>query len=396
MPNLLVKLKMEEKFTNYIENKKKICFVLRSHYKYRLGGAELQAHFIARELYRTGWEVHYVFDKSGILQQGFDNGLVLHNLRDYGSSHCFLNYLSLKKKLQEINPDIIYQRMGFAYTGAVARFAKTYNKKFVWATSHVKDCEKKRFISSLKEYDGNLLKKFLLAIEYGIHDYLCDYGIKNANVIVVQTKEQKDLLAKNWGVESTIIKNGHLVPTKLPQKENPPIVLWLASLKRQKQAEKFIKLARRCKELNCKFILAGRSLGKGYLEELLQQMQGLPNIEYFGGVTFEESNELIGCASVFVNTSKYEGFPNTFIQAWMRETPTVSLNVDPDDVIKKNKLGFHSGSFEQMVKDVRFLMQNKRVRQEMGRNARKYAIREHDFRKIAPKYIELIEEMVKK
>ncbi len=237
------------------------------------------------------------------------------------------------------------------------------------------------------------MKKFLLAIEYGIHDYLCDYGIKNANVIVVQTKEQKDSLAKNWGVESTIIKNGHLIPTKLPQKENPPIVLWLASLKRPKQAEKFIKLARQCKELNCKFILAGRSLGKGYLEELLHQMQGLLNIEYVRGVTFEESNRLIGHASVFVNTSKYEGFPNTFIQAWMRETPTVSLNVDPDDVIKKNKLGFHSGAFEQMVKDVRFLIENKKVRQEMGRNARKYATEEHDINKTIPQYIKLFESL---
>ncbi|MBA7642336.1 hypothetical protein ES703_50026 [subsurface metagenome] len=142
--------------------------------------------------------------------------------------------------------------------------------------------------------------------------------------------------------------------------------------------------------------MAGRPLDKAYLEELLEQMEGLPNIEYVGGVSFEESNELIGRASVFVNTSKYEGFPNTFIQAWMRETPTVSLNVDPDDVIKKNRLGFHSRSFEQMVKDVKFLIENKRIRQEMGRNARKCAIREHDIRKIVPEYIELIEKTINK
>ncbi len=71
---------MEEKFTNYIK-KKKICFVLRSYYKYRLGGAELQAYFIARELYEKCWEVHYVFDKSGILQREFDDGIVFNNKR---------------------------------------------------------------------------------------------------------------------------------------------------------------------------------------------------------------------------------------------------------------------------------------------------------------------------
>jgi len=115
-------------------------------------------------------------------------------------------------------------------------------------------------------------------------------------------------------------------------------------------------------------------------------MQGLPNIEYIGGLTFDESNELVGRASIVLNTSKYEGFPNTFIQAWMRETPTVSLNIDPDDVVKKNKLGFHSRSFEHMVKDTQFLIANKEAREEMGRNARRYAEKNHDISEIARSY----------
>ena len=39
--------------------------------------------------------------------------------------------------------------------------------------------------------------------------------------------------------------------------------------------------------------------------------------------------------------------------------------------------------------------QNCTVVQQMGRNVRKYAIREHDIKKIVPKYVELIEKMVK-
>ncbi len=37
-----------------------------------------------------------------------------------------------------------------------------------------------------------------------------------------------------------------------------------------------MKSTRRCKQLNCKFILAGCPSDKGYLEELVEQMQGLP------------------------------------------------------------------------------------------------------------------------
>lgn len=231
-------------------------------------------------------------------------------------------------------------------------------------------------------------------MEAKLSDKLYLFAKKHADEILVQTQQQQNLIRKNIGLSSIVIPNGHCVPIRI-RKNNSTTILWLASLKRWKQPELFIELARCCQNLDCKFVLAGRQSDKGYLGELLEQMNGVSNIEYIGGVTFEESNELIGRASVFVNTSKYEGFPDTFIQAWMRETPTVSLNVDPDDVIKNYKLGFHSGSFVQMVKDVRFLVENEEVKQEMGRNARKYALREHDVKKIVPKYIELFQSLKK-
>jgi glycosyltransferase involved in cell wall biosynthesis len=188
-----------------------------------------------------------------------------------------------------------------------------------------------------------------------------------------------------------VLKNRHPVPIKLPQKKNPPIVLWLASLKRLKQAELFIELAKACQDLNCRFILAGRCSDKGYLSELLMQMQGLSNIEYIGRVTFEESDELIGCASVCVNTSKYEGFPNTFVQAWMRKVPVVSLNVDPDDILVSEGIGFHSGNMENMVADVKNLINNKGLREEMGEKAQKYAFEHHTPEKNVKKIVKLFD-----
>ena len=50
-----------------------------------------------------------------------------------------------------------------------------------------------------------------------------------------------------------------------------------------------------------------------------------------------EVNALLEHTDLLVNTSDYEGFSNTFIQAWMRRVPVVSLRVDPDRLLSPRR-----------------------------------------------------------
>jgi glycosyltransferase involved in cell wall biosynthesis len=111
----------------------------------------------------------------------------------------------------------------------------------------------------------------------------------------------------------------------------------------------------------------------------MRSIEATPNLTYVGQKTQREVNELFATASVFVNTSLYEGFPNTFIQAWMRGVPVASLQVDPDGVLGEQQIGICAGSEAGLVAAVRALVADVDRRNAYGRRAQDYAMKTHSL-----------------
>ncbi len=161
-----------------------------------------------------------------------------------------------------------------------------------------------------------------------------------------------------------------------------------------KQAELFVKLAKEIPDAIFQMIGGPIHDEVQYYEELKKSANETQNLDFLGFVPYQEVNQYFERAAIFVNTSTHEGFPNTFLQAWANYTPVVSLNIDPDEIICNIKLGFHSKTFEQLILDVKRLLHDKQLRDEMGRNARAYVEREHDISNLIPKYEKLFSDLV--
>ena len=185
--------------------------------------------------------------------------------------------------------------------------------------------------------------------------------------IIAQTEHQGDLLQQYYGRRpSAIIPNFHPFPQEVFEKGKEIRVVWIANMKPLKQPEVFVRMARDLLGMRgVKFIMIGRAYNTKWDREMLKEMSALENLEYLGERSLDEVNEVLAKAHIFVNTSTYEGFPNTFIQAWMRKVPVVSLNVNPDNVIDHKGIGFFSKTYEQLVKHITILINDTKLRNEM-------------------------------
>jgi glycosyltransferase involved in cell wall biosynthesis len=111
----------------------------------------------------------------------------------------------------------------------------------------------------------------------------------------------------------------------------------------------------------------------------MRSIAATPNVMYVGEKRQSEINQLFARSHLFVNTSRYEGFPNTFIQAWMREVPVVSLDVDPDDVLERESIGVHAKSMDRLIAAIRSYVTDHAKRAEHGARARRYAMLRHSL-----------------
>ena len=351
-------------------SKKRLCVLMQGHWSRVMGGSQYQAKCIIEELNKTGkYDIVFLtrdhrpdYRPKGyrLVQYGYPGA------HKRGFHRIPFEMVTLPRALRKIDPDIIYQRVGCAQTGISAHYARKNNCKMVWHIAHDSDLERHQ------------LKLSRFIIYRWLERKLLNYGIKHATQIIAQTEDQKAMLEKNFKRSPTeVIPNFHPLPTETVEKRYPVKVAWVANLKIMKQPEIFIRLADEMKNAaNVQFLMIGEMQGsKPAKQRYAKMIENVQNLRYLGGQSQEVVNATLAESHIFVNTSLQEGFPNTFIQAWLRKVPVVSLHVDPDKLIERYKIGFVAGSIEKLREKVSMLVSDDELREHMGNNAKTFANR---------------------
>lgn len=372
-----------------LENIKfKICFVSLNSYPLLkginlgyIGGAETQQILLAKELKKRGYKISFITygEKNKNIEIVDDIEIFpAYERNNLKYLPFFRKAIYIIRKMKNVNADIYFYRSGSP--GIISIFGKLLQKKVIY------------MISSDAVVCGEAInKKDLLRILLGKLAHFFD--IKLSDKVIVQNNFQKSKLKERFNVYGIIIKNSLDISLQFNKKSIGDYLLWVGTIRSIKQPELFLKLAEYFPIYN--FIMIG-GMGRDIklFKQITEATKKFHNIKFLGFVDRDKIFDYYKNAILLVNTSKIEGFPNVFLESWLYSIPVVSLNVDPDGIISKYKLGFHSKTFDKMLDDTKTLLNDKELLETMGKNGRKYVEENHDIRKIADQYEDMMENLV--
>jgi glycosyltransferase involved in cell wall biosynthesis len=117
----------------------------------------------------------------------------------------------------------------------------------------------------------------------------------------------------------------------------------------------------------------------------------IDNVIDEGLVAPDEIHNYYRDAIALVNTSAYEGFPNTFLEAWQYNTPVLSLSVDPNRFIDPNIEACGEDNFETLVDLSKTIAENVDLRRSLGETAGDFVRTNLSIETVAKQYATSLE-----
>lgn len=363
---------------------KKIAILYPVHYEQLTGGAEIQIFYLINACKQQNWEIHFIFEEKETEIKNKENVFLhpLQKLKNYKfcGKGWFLYKKQIIKELDKIKPDTIYTRIGSSWIGIATRYARKQGIKHVHA------------LASDNSVTRSLFRSPFYPLFSQIETYYINFGLKDADVIVAQNEFQRQMLRERFGKDSILVNQmTPFADEESIKKNNQKVkIIWVANFKELKRPEIFIQLAQNLKTYSdrIEMYMCGRTTSK--YDCLMQELKQLNYINYLGSLSQTEVFDLMNTAHILVNTSRYEGFSNTFVQAWMRKVVVVSMNSNPNEILTRQRIGFLAPDITSLTAIVGNLIENSEYIRELGEKSRQYAIENHDLNKNMQKILEIL------
>lgn len=365
--------------------RQRVCFVSIQGYgyfnpdvAYTGGGAERQLYLVGTEL-ADELDVHFIVGDYGQPPVEQREGVTLHRAFDPTAGMDLRTkaemFGQLVSRLRDIDPDVLVTRDSPDFATVLFTIADLLGVPWVYDLAN----------------DANIRKR--PAALSAPRRRLFERGVERAGAVVAQTDAQATLFERAYQFSPTVIPNGYPAAETTRPHDERDAVIWVGRLdEAQKRPHRCLDIASSLPAVP--FSLIGPSGDDAtYQQELERRASALDNVTLTGAVRPDRIHRYFRNAIALINTSAYEGFPNTFLEAWRVETPVLCLDIDPSRFVDGELPGAAGGDLTELTSLVDSLAADVARRRELGRLSRRAFARQFDIDTVAAEYARVLRQV---
>ncbi len=308
--------------------------------EYIKGGAELQMALLAKTLASLGISV-IIIDPKGLKDFGIGSNLRVERVSGWNIGMRGLRFFRYRLpeliwRLKSTEADVFYTRGFSAYDLIALVVARSIGARFVTAVAH--DLELAGMRSRYSQWYKKSISLWnlfstILPNEIGVWilRHFTDF-------IFVQHAYQADIARERY--HTTVIQVNNIIDSEtyniLPAGVRSNIIV-VGEFAKRKDLDILAPIVEKLSDTIFEFVGA---VADDVGDQIHKELSKYPNVIMHGALNRAATLRIIARGKALVNTSRAEGFPNTFLEAWELKTPVISLFVDPGGIIQKYRLGF--------------------------------------------------------
>jgi len=296
-------------------------FVLDENSTRTSGGAELQVALLARELASNGHEVTVAAGDFGQADRLVFQGVTVRNTGKFHTGRLVEMVGAIPRVfrvLREERPEwvVVMGWTAWLFVLWLMRPVLGYRLDFTCALD--------------SEINGAYRR------EHPVFGALFEFAVLRCDARHAITRDQAKCFQAR-GMDCTLYRYLVFPRKDVPRPEKTVDFLWVSRCQPIKRPGLFIDLARAMPEASFEMICPAEN--RALWEQISAAAAETPNLRFIESVPYHQIQDHYDRARVFVNTSEWEGWPNSFIQAGLGRTALLSLAVNPDGIFEMFGLG---------------------------------------------------------
>lgn len=342
-----------------------------------IGGVERQTRLFAHWLRDQGHQVSVItWNEGGPREEVIDAIRVIKVCAESdglpGLRFFTPRWSSLRHALTRADAEVYYHNCAEYVTGQIGFWCKSHQRRFVYSVASDYDCRR----------DADLHKP-------AKDEWFFSRGLQRADHVICQTLYQQRLLRENYKVESEMIPMPGTPPALDPACSDDDRfasqkVLWVGRVQTEKRINWFLEIAARLTRYQ--FAIVGPpDLPEVEMARVLKVVDETPNLEYVGKIPGSEMPAIYQSAALLCCTSVFEGFPNTFLEAWSYGLPVVTT-FDPDNLVAERGLGLPGQDPAELSDAIKKILGDRPTWSSFGDNARRYFAQYHEPEKVMGRF----------